>query len=114
MNQLVLFQDNELQKPQTAFLNVKKVLEENAQYGLQYFYNVYQTANLLAVSYKKVLDLILSCKLDCLQIRGTYRIPWWAMLEYMGDQDRIKNIERDYYRLMRVQELAYVRQKGDR
>ena len=111
MEQLVLFQNNELQMPQVSNNDIKKVLEENAHYGLQSFYNVSQTAGLLALSYKKVIDLVLSCKLDCLQIRGTYRIPWWAILEYLGDVERIENIEKDYYHLMRVQETAYSRQK---
>jgi len=109
MDQLTLFNDNPAVQPEQK--DASKILEENALYGVQFCYNVYQAAALLKVSYKKVLDLVMNCKLDCLKIRGTYRIPWWSLQDYLSDKERIDLIEESYYNLVRVQEVAHLRRK---
>lgn len=89
----------------------REILDENAFYGIQLFYDVYETARLLNENYKKILSLAVSCKLDCLKIRGTFRVPWWAILEYMEDRERIEELERNYYGFIRGQETARMRMR---
>lgn len=110
MEQLILFDAPE-QKPMDE-RSPREILEENAYYGIKFFYDVYETARLLNETYKKVLALAVSCKLDCLRIRGTFRVPWWAILEYMEDRPRIEELERNYYGFIRGQETARMRMRG--
>jgi len=111
MDQLMLF-NNLPKQTETGNKTPSEILEDNAYYGLKYFYDPFQAADILKMSYVVILKLVNQCKMDCLKIRGTYRIPWWAMLEYLADKERIRDIERHYYHLMHTQETAWARQQG--
>lgn len=111
MEQLLLFHEGKAGNDTAAAgKSAADIVMENASLGVKFFYDIYETADLLETSYKRVSELVLSFKIDCLKIRTTYRIPWWSLINFINDSERISDIEEKYYQWIRVQENAHLYQ----
>ena len=95
-----LFSISELREPLTDGEKkslVRRVIAR-ARLGIQYMYEVRETAGLLHISYDEIQTLLNFYRLDCTVLRDTIiRIPWWSLAEYLIDPaDDMETALQDY------------------
>jgi hypothetical protein len=84
-----LFDSLQLRQPLSAKQR-KAAIDDlilQAHLGHKYFYTLYEACAVLHVSYDEMVTLIHFYKLDAVSFRGTYRVSWWAIAEYLLDVD---------------------------
>lgn len=87
MAKLELFTRNEYRQTDLTAEDKEYLIQKliyQANYGMQYLYGVYETANMLRLTIDKIQGLIYSNKLDCTSIRTALRVPW-SICEYLID-----------------------------
>ncbi len=105
-----LFTTKELRQPvltQVDKANVLSRLKKRADWGIQWLYEVSETAAILHLTADEMQGLIYSYKLDCTRIRTTLRVPWWSICEYIIDpaEDIEQELE-DYLKSLPQKVLA--------
>ncbi|MDO5331808.1 MAG: hypothetical protein Q4E99_03935 [Bacillota bacterium] len=86
--QLEFFTTEELKQPELTEHDKHEIIENllrRAKLGVQFLYDVHETANMLRLTIDEMQGLIYSYRLDCTSIRTTLRIPWWSICEYLID-----------------------------
>lgn len=74
-------------------------LSRRAQLGIQYTYTLREACAILHCSYDEMNTLIHLYRLDVVTLRDAYRVPWWALAEYLIDPE--DQIEEEIYELIR-------------
>lgn len=88
MRETELFIKEELKQPVLSAEDKEEIVENlirRAKLGVQFLYDVNETAQMLRLTIDEMQGLIYSYRLDCTSIRATLRIPWWSICEYLID-----------------------------
>ena len=88
MRETELFIKEELKQPVLSAEDKEEIIENlirRAKLGVQFLYDVNETAQMLRLTIDEMQGLIYSYRLDCTSIRTTLRIPWWSICEYLID-----------------------------
>ena len=88
MRETELFIKEELKQPVLSAEDKEAIVENlirRAKLGVQFLYDVNETAQMLRLTIDEMQGLIYSYRLDCTSIRTTLRIPWWSICEYLID-----------------------------
>lgn len=105
-----LFTSEDLKQPPLTESDKERILDnlvKKANWGVQYFYDVYETANLLHITIDEMQGLIYSFKLDCTRIRTALRVPWWSICEYLLDPaEDVDKAVMDYLKTLPKKHLA--------
>lgn len=78
-------------------------LAMHAKLGIRYFYTLREACAILHCSYDEMNTLIHLYRLDVVTFRDAYRVPWWALAEYLIDpedeiEEEIDELIRSRYR----------------